>query len=99
MYQIYTEEDILEIIKKFDLCYNRISPYMYRIGLTKNYMIGNIAIVSNEIICTIHFNRGYNRYIEKFTYEPEKFKQLLLKAHNGSLEIQQYQLDRLLDKL
>lgn len=99
MYKIYTEDDILAIVKKFDLYYNRISSYMYLIGLTKNYIIGNIAIISNEIICTIHFNRGYNRYVEKFPYEPGKFVKLLKKAHNGSLEIQQYQLDKLLDEL
>lgn len=98
MYKIYTEEDILAIIKKFDLFYNRVSSNMYMIGLTEHYNIGNIAIKSNEIICTIHFNCGYNRYIEQFTYNPEKFKEVLRKAHNGSLKIKSYRLDKLLDK-
>ena len=70
---IYTEEDIIQIIDKFKLFNYRISPYMYLIGVNQNYLFGNISIISNELICMIHFNAGSRRLFKKYKYNEEEF--------------------------
>ena len=39
MYKIYTEDDILAIVKKFDLYYNRISSYQKLYNMKYSYYI------------------------------------------------------------
>lgn len=97
MYQIYTEKDILDIVNKHLLYYKRISDYMYIIGISNKHPIGNIAIISNELICHVHFNRGYKRFADTFKYEPKRFAKCIKMARNAIFEKENYKLDKLLD--
>lgn len=74
---IYTEEDIIKIIEKFRLFNYRISPYMYLIGVNKNYLFGNISIISNELICMIHFNAGSRRLLKNTNIMKKSLKLIL----------------------
>lgn len=99
MQQIYTEEDILSIIDKYSLYYCRISDYMYVIGLNSKYLIGNISIISNELVCEIHFNAGRFRIFRKYKYDEKRFAEDVKLAASGLLEKENYKVDKILDNL
>ena len=99
MQYIYTEEDIMKIIEKYKLFYYRISPYMYLIGFSSKYLFGNISIISNELICTIHFNAGKCRCSKKYSYNDEQFNKDIAWALDGMLEKENYRVNKILDNL
>ena len=99
MYQIYSEDDILEIVNKHLLYYQLISPFMYIIGISQAHLIGNISIISNELICHVHFNRGYKRFAATFKYEPKRFAECVKLARQAIFEVENYKLDKLLDSI
>ena len=96
---IYTEEDIIKIIEKFRLFNYRISPYMYLIGVNQKYLFGNISIISNELICMIHFNAGSRRLFKKYKYNEEEFKADIEWAINGMFAKENYRVNKTIDAL
>jgi hypothetical protein len=99
MQRIYVEQDIIDIIKKYKLYSCRISQYMYLIGFNRHYMFGNISIVSNELICYIHFNAGYTRLFKKYVFNDEEFKKDISWAMDGMMEKENYKVDRQIENL
>jgi hypothetical protein len=72
---------------------------MYIIGISQAHPIGNISIISNELICHVHFNRGYKRFAATFKYEPKRFAECVKLARQAIFEVENYKLDKLLDSI
>ena len=96
---IYTEDDIIKIIEKHKLFHYRISSYMYLIGINKNYLFGNISIISNELICMIHFNAGSRRLFKKYKYNEKEFNNDIDWAMNGLLAKENYRVNKSINDL
>lgn len=99
MQRIYIEQDIIDIIKKYKLYSCRISQYMYLIGFNRHYLFGNISIVSNELICYIHFNAGRSRLFKKYVFNNEEFKKDISWAMDGMMEKENYKVDKKIEEL
>ena len=63
---INTIDDLKEIAKSYLIEFKPISQTCLIMYILNKYNIGNIAVVSNEIICTFHYNCGDIRYVRKF---------------------------------
>ena len=96
---IYTEQDIIRIIEKYGLYSRRVSSNMFLIGLNRHYMFGNISIISNELICTLHFNAGKRRFANRYPFDETRFERDIRMATEGLIEKENWRIERAIDSL
>lgn len=72
---------------------------MYLIGFNPHYLFGNISIVSNELICHIHFNAGHSRLFKKYVFNDKEFNKDISWAMDGMMEKENYKVDKKIEEL
>lgn len=96
---INTIDDLKEIAKSYLIEFKPISQSCLIMYILNKYNIGNIAVVSNEIICTFHYNCGDIRYVRKFKFNKEIFEEELKKAVSAFARKQRYEFAKLLNSI